>query len=120
MELGIPDIIAHPDIYMLARDTFGETEHKVANIICKAAEEYNIPLEINLSDPARYVIGKRKKVVYPCKEFWEIASKYNVRVLYGIDAHYKFQIQNYEESVNVANKIIGEEIINKLHFCGEF
>lgn len=75
---------------MLARNTFGKTESEVANIICKAAEEYDNPLEINLSAPARFVIGKKKKVVYPYKEFWEIASKYNIRVLYGVDAHFKF------------------------------
>lgn len=120
MEKGIPDIVAHPDLYMLARDTFGKTEKEVAKIICSAAEKYNIPLEINLSDANLYIIGRKSKIEYPCKEFWEIASKYNIKVIYGIDAHYKDQIQNYDKSIKIANEVIGEDIINKLHFCEEF
>lgn len=120
IEKGIPDIIAHPDLYMLARDAFGETEKEVAKIICSAAEKYNIPLEINLSDSNLYIIGRKSKINYPCKEFWKVASEYNVRVLYGVDAHYKSQIQNYEETIKIVNNIIGEEIINKLKFCEEF
>ena len=120
IEKGIPDIIAHPDLYMLTRDKFGKNEQQVAKIICSAAEKYNIPLEINLSDPNLYIIGRKKKIDYPCKEFWKIASEYNIKVLYGIDAHYKDQIQNYEKSIKIANEVIGEDIINKLNFCEEF
>lgn len=119
IEKGMPDIIAHPDLYMLTRDLLGETEKEVAEIICSAAEKYNIPLEINLSDPAMYVIGKKEKINYPCKEFWKIVSRYDVRVLYGMDAHYEDSIQNYDKTVKIANEVIGEEIINKLHFCKE-
>lgn len=50
MKLNIPDIIAHPDVYMLSRKNFGNIEEKVANMICKSAEKYNLPLEINLND----------------------------------------------------------------------
>ena len=50
MELNIPDIVAHPDLFMLGRENFGEIENKVANMICETAEKYNIPLEINLSN----------------------------------------------------------------------
>ena len=116
---GIPNIIAHPDLYMLARDTFGENEKKVAQIICSSAKEYDIPLEINLSEIAMHIVGKKKKISYPCKEFWKIASRYNVRVLYGTDTHYKDSIQNYEKAVKLANEIIGEDIIKKLDFCEE-
>jgi len=115
MKKGIPDIIAHPDIYMIGRHNFGEIETKVAHMICKSAEKYNIPLEINLSDPNLYLIGKKTRVRYPSKKFWKIASQYNLKVLYGIDAHYKNQIINYEENVEFVNKYIGEEIINNLN-----
>lgn len=116
MELGIPDIIVHPDIYMLARDRFGDVESKVAHMICETAEKYNILLEINLSDPRMYLLGLRKKIAYPCKEFWNIVSNYNIKVLYGIDAHYIGSINSYEESKDLANKIIGKDIIEKLNF----
>ena len=119
MEKGLPDIIAHPDIYMLNRNEFGKIETKVANIICAAAEKYQIPLEINLTYPCLYYQNKRKNIIYPCKEFWQIASKYNIKVVYGIDAHFKEQITLYKESIEIANNHIGYETINKLHFCNE-
>lgn len=119
IELNIPDIIAHPDLYMLARETFGQAERETAEIICQAAEKYNIPLEINLSEPSMYLSKLKSIIKYPCKEFWEIASNYNVRVIYGVDAHYKDQIRQYEESIDIANEIIGKEIIDKLNFCEE-
>ena len=33
MQNNIPDIIVHPDLYMLSRDTFANTEAKVAYIM---------------------------------------------------------------------------------------
>lgn len=101
IELKIPDIIAHPDVYMHKRDNFGEIESKVANIICEEAEKHNIPLEINLANIFNKTYFENKKLnndsiekqkerlpnaVYPRKEFWKIATNYNIKVLYGIDA----------------------------------
>lgn len=134
VELNIPDIIVHPDIYMHKRENFGEIESKVANMICKVVEKYNIPLEINLAkvfnetyyekkelnnEPIEKQKEKLSKVVYPRKEFWEIATKYNIRVLYGIDAHHRGQILKWNELVELANEIIGQETINKLNFITE-
>ncbi len=134
IELNIPDIIAHPDIYMYKREKFGEIESKVANMICKVAEKNNIPLEINLAqifnktyfedkklnnDPIEKQKERLSKVVYPRREFWEIVTKYNIRVLYGIDAHRRGQISRYKELIELANEIIGQETINKLNFITE-
>lgn len=120
IEKNIPDIIAHPDIYMLGRNTFTNIDVKAAHIICAVAEKYEIPLEINLSHPNECIIGKRNDIIYPCKEFWKIASEYNnLKVLYGIDAHFKYQIINYEKAIEIANNHIGQDIIKKLHFCDE-
>lgn len=131
MELSIPDIIAHPDIYMCNREKFGQIETKVANTICRAAEKYKIPLEINLCQifNETYYEGKKSnndslekqkeklsKVPYPRKEFWKVASNYNVKVLYGIDAHHREQITLWNELVQLANEIIGEETIKQLCF----
>ncbi len=131
MKCEIPDIIAHPDFYMLKRKTFGEIEAKVAHHICQAAEKYNVPLEINLNNIFKKIyyedsilnykpIEKQRKnlekVVYPCKGFWEIASKYHVNVIYGIDAHHRGQIELFNELVELANEILGKETIEKLNF----
>lgn len=134
MELNIPDIIGHPDIYMLSRDSFGEVEEKVANMICKSAEKYNIPIEINLCKIFNKVFFEGKKlnnpsieeqrnklinVKYPCKEFWNIAKNYNIKVLYGIDAHFEGQILCWNELLQLANEIIGEDTIKELSFIEE-
>lgn len=131
MELKIPNIIAHPDIYMYRRKEFGKVEQEVAEIIGKSAEKYQIPLEINLCRifrnlfaPHKTVINipekerqeKLKEITYPCRGFWETVSKYNIKVLYGIDAHYKGQILLFPELIKYANQVIGEETIKKLNF----
>ena len=131
MELKLPDIIAHPDIYMMKRKEFREVEEKVANIICAASQKYNIPLEINLNDIfyKTYYIGKKYNndsiekqkeklinVQYPCKDFWNIAKNYDVKVVFGIDAHYKGQIALWNQLLELVNTLLGKEIIDKLNF----
>lgn len=119
IELNIPDIVVHPDIYMLNREKFGTVEKEVAKIICNAAEKYDIPLEINLTEPSMYLSKLKDTIKYPCSEFWKVVSNYNIKVIYGIDAHYREQIRQYEKSIEIANQIIGKETIEKLNFCNE-
>ena len=131
VKTSIPDIIVHPDIYMHKRENFGEIESKVANMICKVVEKYNVPLEINLAqvfnktyyedkkinnEPLEKQKEKLSKVVYPRKEFWEIVTQYDIKVLYGVDVHHRGQITLYKELIELANEIIGKETINKLNF----
>ena len=130
-KLKLPDIIAHPDMFMLPRDKFGKVEEKVAHSICSIAEKFNIPLEINLNNifSKTYYedrklnnesidIQRKKlsKVKYPCKEFWNIAKEYNINVVYGIDTHHKGQILLWNNLISLANEILGEDTINSLNF----
>ena len=116
MEKSIPDIIVHPDLYMLSRNFFDDIEAQVAHIICKSAEKHNIPLEINLTEAFLNLSNMKDKISYPSKEFWKIASQYNIKVIYGIDAHFKEQIRTYEQCIEIVNNIIGKDVINKLSF----
>lgn len=135
MQNNIPNIIAHPNLYMLKREGFGEIEKTAAEKICQAAEKYNIPLEINLNkifrntyfdneilnnNPIEEQRKKLSKVKYPCREFWEIASKYDIKVLYGLDAHHRGHILLFNELIELACEIIGIETIEKLKFIEEF
>lgn len=131
MEYNIPDIIAHPDLFMINSKKFGKIEEQISHMICKSAEKYNIPLEINLNrifDEIYYKNGQLDEsilniqeielsnIAYPCKEFWNIATQYKVKVVYGLDVHHRGQISRYNELLKLAKDILGEEIINKLNF----
>ena len=47
IESGNFDYIAHPDLYMVNYRNWTENCIEAAHIICKAAEKYNVPLEVN-------------------------------------------------------------------------
>ena len=132
-ELQLPNIIAHPDFFMLARKEWGNIEEVITRRICEAAEKYNIFLEINLNNIFKKTIydskkdifynfneneieEKLKEVVYPNKNFWRIAREYNIKVLYGLDTHFKSQILYFNKLVPLANKILGKETIENLNF----
>lgn len=131
MALHLPDIIAHPDVYMLSAESFGEAEAETAHILCRAAQEYQIPLEINLNkifcrtyyhdkclnhDPMSVQIPRLAQVRYPCRDFWQIAAEYDVKVLYGIDVHYRGEIPMWQELKTLAGEIIGKKTLEKLTF----
>lgn len=122
MEYKIVDIIAHPDLFILSSDGFREIQEKISNMICESAQKYNIPLEINLNRIFYEMFFRDNptnnldEVLYPCKEFWEIASQYDIKVLYGLDVHHKNQISLFNKLVEIANKKIGEKTIEKLNF----
>ncbi len=128
IEKGLPDIIAHPDFFMLGRKSFGDYEENVTREICKAASKYGIPLEINLNNIFRHEFYdlKDKKALnksnstYPNKDFWKIVSEYNIKTLYGLDVHHIVQISLYKELAKLANNIIGKETIEKLEFVNNF
>lgn len=131
--LGLPDIIAHPDLYAAARGGFGKTDEKVARRICAAAAKADIPLEINLhrvyaitfrnnkvSNNAPAEIQRERlrdaKVCYPVRDFWEIAAEYPVKVIYGVDAHHMGEIAVWRDSLSLTNELLGDELIGKLNF----
>lgn len=131
LEHGLPDIIAHPDLFLKYRKNFGEKEEFFTREICKLAQKYQVPMEINLNEIYReYAKAKEKltegtereqielaksKIRYPNKQFWEILSEYNIKVLFGIDAHLKGQILNNDISYRIANEILGKTM-KKLNF----
>ena len=134
LEMGMPDIIAHPDLFLKYRNGFGEKEEFITRQLCILAQKYGIPMEINLNEVYReYTKAKSQKpnsleqeqietamqkIKYPNAEFWKILSEYeNIKVLFGIDAHLKGQIKNNEISYKIANKILGETL-KKLNFVG--
>lgn len=132
LEHGIPDIIAHPDLFLKFRKEFGEKEEFITRELCALAEKYQVPMEINLNEIYREYIRALSqlpnsteqerielvvsRIKYPNKNFWRILSEYrNIKVLYGVDAHSKNQILNSEITHKIASLILGD-IIDKLNF----
>lgn len=120
----LPDVIAHPDLFMKCRDEFGDVEKRITCDICKAAIKNGIPLEINFGEIAKYAETEmsssdiREKIAYPSPAFWEfVAQEYGqqIKVIFGKDAHTPTQLSN-EKDYEIAIGILGTQTLEKLHF----
>ncbi|MEG1475546.1 MAG: histidinol-phosphatase [Longicatena sp.] len=111
----LPDYIAHPDLFMFGKEEWNEACEEASHLICKSAQEKNIPLELNLNglQYGKCQIGKELRYVYPYRNFWLVAAQYDVKVLFGLDAH---QPQKYSDTN--CFEIVKNEIIYDipLHF----
>lgn len=114
---GWPDIIAHPDIIMLQKDSWTPDAEEAAHRIFAAAAKAGIPVEINLCRIWHMIRENLSRVEYPWREFWQVAAQYDVKVLYGIDCHAINQLEILDQSVKHAKEILGEDVLSALHFC---
>lgn len=114
---GYADILAHPDLYMIYKDKFGKEEERIAHRICATAEQYKVPIEINLCQVCKNAFAIPCQITYPRKEFWEVATHYNVKTLYGLDFHGHCRPSIFPPMMEEVNKIIGDKILGKLNFC---
>ena len=133
MDKDLPDVIAHPDLFMQARDSFGAKEEEITRAICRKAIEKGIPLEINFGKIASKVESKmpinelKKTIPYPSPEFWKIVAEetriarengQDLFVIYGKDAHFPEQLST-EKDYEIARAIIGEQTLEQLHIVTE-
>ena len=133
MDKDLPDVIAHPDLFMQVRDSFGAKEEEITRAICRKAIEKGIPLEINFGKIASKVESKKpvdelkKRIPYPSPEFWKIVAEetrlarengQDLHVIYGKDAHFPEQLST-EKDYEIARAIIGEQTLEQLHLVTE-
>lgn len=133
MDKGLPDVIAHPDLFMQARDSFGAREEEITRAICRKAIEKGIPLEINFGkiasklDSGMSIEDIKKRTPYPSLEFWKIVAEetriakengQDLFVIYGKDAHFPEQLST-EKDYEIAREIIGEQTLEQLHIVTE-
>ena len=124
MESGIFDIVAHPDIFMQFRDSL-DTEKKknlfmqnaqiASQAICNKAKELGIPIELNFGKINKGTIMQDGQLAYPHSEFWQIAAKTSVSVLYGIDAHTPEQFISIGKDKEKADMIINPSKLNLVY-----
>lgn len=117
-EKGLPDIIAHPDLFMFGKEAWSEACEQAAHTICASAQKHGILLEVNLNGLkyGKRQLGEEYRYTYPYRRFWEVASTYDVEVVYGLDAH---QPQKYAD--HACFETVNKEIIYDLplHFRKE-
>ncbi len=108
MKSGLFNILVHPDFFMEEFIEFNKKCEEISRVIIEASIEYNVYLEINLSDYWKSE-KKNRRLKYPRYEFWKIVSEYqNVKLLYGSDAHIPQRVN--ESHVYNANKDITEKL----------
>lgn len=117
-DLGLPDIIAHPDLFMFAKEEWSDACEKAAHIICESAQKHHIPLEVNLNGLkyGKKQLGKEYRYTYPYRNFWLIAQNYKVDVVFGLDAHIPEKYGD-KECFDIVKKEIIYDI--PLHFLDE-
>lgn len=98
IKTGVFSYIAHPDIMRYQTDN--AIYKREVTRLCKAAKEYDIPLEINF-------LGIFEDRWYPNGDFWQIAGEVGNKVIFGFDAH------TPERAFDSQSLIKAKEIVKK-------
>ena len=86
LKTGLFKYVAHPDLFMLFQSEWNKELEEQGRRILKTCEELNIPIEIN-------IWGLRRSdwngfsYSYPNEHFFDLVKDYNVKVVFGLDAH---------------------------------
>jgi histidinol phosphatase-like PHP family hydrolase len=81
LETGLFTFLAHPDVPIYGYRTADAPFLNAMARIFSICEERDIPVEINANG-----LGHHRG--YPCREVWELARRYKLRVLVSADAHH--------------------------------
>lgn len=104
LKSGIFLYFAHPDLVFNTKNKWDKECVCISHKLCKYAKKYKTPIELNINGFRWPIDGK---VNYPTDEFWKIASKYNLDVVFGYDAHYPefFNEPEYKiQAIEIAKK----------------
>ena len=87
IESGFFAYVAHPDYFCYFYPNWNKKAIKAAKKILETAEKYQIPLEINMCQSHWPRFAGRNDYDYPNDKFWELAEGYDIKVIFGVDAH---------------------------------
>ena len=90
MQSGLFAFVAHPDLFGLSYLEWDENTKAASREILSAAQELNLPLEINGHGLANRKVRTKQgeRTAYPWLPFWELAIDYDVKIVVNSDAHY--------------------------------
>lgn len=106
--------VAHPDLFGLTYLNWDENTIAASRDILKAAEELQIPLEINGNGLATRIINTPQGVRtgYPWLNFWKLATEYKITAIVNSDAHCPEDVdQGIKEGLAIVEKL-GLELAN--------
>ena len=114
---GYFSYLAHPDLFGMTYKNWDVHAEEASKRILKAAEEMNMPIEINVNGMRKNKIpyNNGERYQYPIKEFWELSKEYNVKRIVGIDAHNPEEMHDLDMGLNFA-KEHDLSIIDRLEF----
>jgi len=91
IKTGFFQIVAHPDVFMSIYPEWDIMCENVAHRIAKAANKYDVILEVNANGLRRGLKSFKdgERYPYPSEKFWEIISKHypQTKVLVNSDCH---------------------------------
>ncbi len=96
MQSGLFDFVAHPDLFGLTYLSWDENATAASRDILSAAEQLNLPLEINGYGLCEKIISTPNgpRPAYPWLPFWRLAREYDVTVVVNSDAHHPEHVNN--------------------------
>ncbi|MGL4972186.1 MAG: histidinol-phosphatase [Culicoidibacterales bacterium] len=108
METGIFGFVAHPDVMFNSYPAWDETCIKVSKAILQAAQDLQLPLELNANGLRKGLqdFADEKRYPYPHYRFWELAKDYDVPVVINSDCHHYQEV--YDQAVEQAHMIAKE------------
>lgn len=115
MKSGLFSWIAHPDIFLNSYQKWDKNAIELSLSIIQCAYKYNLILGFNVNFPSPF--NSKNKWHYPVKQFWNLVSKTNVKVLIESDSHDMHTIK--QEWLNNAYKLaisygLGNNLISNI------
>lgn len=115
MKTGIYAYLAHPELFMRGYPSFDKDVEEISYRLCRAAKEYDMPLEYNLNGKNIDMrLGARER--YPHHRFWEIAAEIGCKAIVGVDCHYYEELSEpslFDESKQYLRSL-GLNVLDKL------
>lgn len=99
---GLFSIFAHPEYFMTNRNSFNDQCRWAADHLAQVCVKYDVAMEINIKGFERiHRFDGKDQPIYPIPEFWQIASKYPIKAIYGCDAHSPLEVFRGERIAEV-------------------
>ena len=111
---GLFSYVAHPDLYMMPRESFSPACMEAADMICQAAKEAHMPIEYNLLGLLSELTGHPRG--YPDQDFWQYVRKWDNEVILGVDAHEPAQLRNQHVWDTALKRLdaLGHRLVNNI------